>query len=71
MGTNKNSKMIPVHGNPGDKEIKKTWVKVSFCSRISFTRATWMQDVMQLKILSCGIELSSPSSDSAQASIYA
>lgn len=52
----KGTKKIPVHGNPGDKEIMNTCTKFFSCSIISFTCATWMQDDTQSRTLSSGVE---------------
>jgi hypothetical protein len=57
---------VPVHGDPGEREVMKTCIKFFFCSRISFICATWIQDVMQSNIFSRGTETSSKSSDSAE-----
>lgn len=57
-------RMIPVHGNPGDKELVNTFIRFFFCSRISFICATWMQAVTQSRILSREAEKSSNSSAS-------
>jgi hypothetical protein len=49
----------------------KTCIKFFCCSRMSFICATWMQDVTQSNIFSCGTDTSLISSDSADKQVYA
>jgi hypothetical protein len=66
----KKARRIPVHGELGDKEVMKTCIKSFCCSRMSFICATWMQDVTQSNIFSCGTDTSLVSSDSADKQAY-
>lgn len=50
---------VPGQFNPGDKEIDNTSIKFVLFFKISWRRATWIQDATQSKTLSRDTEASS------------